>query len=129
MEGRRPLHGDPRRRHRPHGHAATVRHAGRARPRPRPRAAGPSDRGAARLVTIGVTARRAGLIVIVGLATGVLSQLAQDLLPGEWSQLGNAISPWLLVAFLLGSRMPDARWAVAAGIVALLAAVIGFYAT
>jgi hypothetical protein len=80
-------------------------------------------------VTIGVTARRVGLIVIVGLATGVLSQLAQDLLPGEWSQLGNAISPWLLVAFLLGSRMPDARWAVAAGVVALLTAVIGFYAT
>jgi Family of unknown function (DUF6518) len=80
-------------------------------------------------VTVGAGARRVGLIVAVGLATGVLSQVAQDVLPGEWSQVGNAISPWLLVAFLLGSRMPDARWAVAAGVVALLLAVVGFYAT
>jgi hypothetical protein len=80
-------------------------------------------------VTVGAGARRVGLVVVVGLATGVLSQFAQDLLPGEWSQLGNAISPWLLVAFLLGSRMPDARWAVGAGVGALALAVVGFYAT
>ena len=65
----------------------------------------------------------------IGLATGVLSQLAQDLLPDAWSQVGNSISPWLLVAFLLGSRMPDRRWAISAGVGALLLAVVGFYAT
>jgi len=80
-------------------------------------------------VTIDTGARRVGLIVVVGLGTGVLSQFAQDLLPGEWSQLGNAISPWLLVAFLLASVMPDARWAIAAGVIALALAVVGFYAT
>ena len=73
--------------------------------------------------------RRVALIAGVGLATGVLSQLAQGSLPGGWSQLGNTISPWLLVAFALGSTMPDRRWAVGAGVVALLLAVVGFYAT
>lgn len=72
---------------------------------------------------------RVGLIVVVGLATGVLSQFAQDLAPEGWSQAGNTISPWLLVAFLLGATMPERRWAVAAGVVALLLAVVGFYAT
>jgi hypothetical protein len=85
-------------------------------------------------VTSGITAPdavagRIGLIVVVGLATGVLSQFAQDLAPDAWSQVGNTISPWLLVAFLLGATMPDRRWAIAAGVVALLAAVVGFYAT
>ncbi len=75
------------------------------------------------------TARRIGLIAVVGLATGVVSQFAQDLLPDGWSQIGNAISPWLLVAFLLGSVMPDRRWAAGAGVAALLLAVVGFFAT
>ena len=39
LEGRRPVHGHPRRRHRPDRHAAAVRLARRARPRPRPRPA------------------------------------------------------------------------------------------
>lgn len=66
-------------------------------------------------------------IVAVGVATGVTSQLAQDLLPEGWLQVGNAISPWLLVAFLLGSTMPDRRWAAAAGVVALAIATATFY--
>ncbi len=73
--------------------------------------------------------RRVATIAGIGLATGVLSQFAQDLLPDAWSQVGNSISPWLLVAFLLGSTMPDRRWAVAAGVGALALAVVGFYAT
>lgn len=73
--------------------------------------------------------RRVGVIVGVGLVTGVVSQLAQDLLPEVWSQLGNTIAPWLLVAFLLGATMPDRRWAAGAGVAALLLAVVVFYAT
>ena len=46
------------------------------------------------------------LIVVVGIATGALTQFLQGILPVGWSQVANAISPWLLVAFLLGSRMP-----------------------
>ena len=42
LEGRRPVHGHPRRRHRPDGHAAPVRHARGARPRPDARPARPA---------------------------------------------------------------------------------------
>jgi hypothetical protein len=72
-------------------------------------------------------ATRVALIVAAGLATGVLTQIGQGALPDDWSQLANAITPWLLVAFLLGSVMPDTRWAIAAGVGALLLALIGYY--
>ena len=78
--------------------------------------------------TIGATApRRVGLIAVVGLATGVLTQVGQSLLPDGWSQAANAISPWLLVAFLLGATMPTTRWAAFAGAGALLFALAGYY--
>jgi hypothetical protein len=72
-------------------------------------------------------ATRVALIVVAGLATGILTQIGQGALPGDWSQLANAITPWLLVAFLLGSVMPDSRWAAGAGVAALLLALIGYY--
>lgn len=71
---------------------------------------------------------RVGLVVVVGFATGVLTQLGQGLLPEGWSQAANAISPWLLVAFLVGSTMPDARWAAFAGVAVLALALVGYYA-
>jgi len=71
-------------------------------------------------------ATRVALIVVAGLATGALTQIGQGVL-GDWSQVANAITPWLLVAFLLGSAMPDTRWAVAAGAGALLLALVGYY--
>ena len=71
--------------------------------------------------------RRVGLIVVVGLATGALTQVGQSVLPDGWSQAANAMSPWLLVAFLLGSVMPDRRWAAAAGVAALLLSLVGYY--
>jgi hypothetical protein len=72
-------------------------------------------------------ATRVALIVGAGLATGALTQIGQSALPDDWSQLANAITPWLLVAFLLGSAMPDTRWAVSAGAGALLLALVGYY--
>ena len=72
--------------------------------------------------------RRIVLIVVVGLATGVVTQVGQSVLPEGWSQAANAITPWLFVAFLLGSIMPDVRWAAAAGAGALLLALVGYYA-
>lgn len=72
--------------------------------------------------------RRCLVIAAVGLATGALTQLGQGALPDGWSQAANAISPWLLVAFLLGSRMPDVAWAAGAGVGALLLALVGYYA-
>ena len=72
--------------------------------------------------------RRLLVAVLVGLATGVLTQVGQSVLPDGWSQVVNAISPWLIVAFLVGSRMPDRRWAGGAGAITLIAAMVGYYA-
>lgn len=66
-------------------------------------------------------------MVVVGFATGALTQIGQGALPDGWSQAANAISPWLLVAFLLASTMPDRRWAVVAGIATLLLALVGYH--
>lgn len=71
--------------------------------------------------------RLVGRIVVVGLATGILTQLGQSLLPDGASQVANAIAPWLMVAFLTAATMPDARWAVLAGIGTMLLALIGYY--
>jgi hypothetical protein len=79
-------------------------------------------------IPTGSTARRVAFIVVAGLATGILTQFGQSILPDGWSQAANAISPWLFVAFLVGSRMPDRRWAAAAGIATLVLALVGYYA-
>lgn len=71
--------------------------------------------------------RKASLVASVGLAVGALTQLGQATLPDGWSQMANAISPWLLVAFLVGSRMPRPTWAAIAGIGVLLFALVGYY--
>jgi hypothetical protein len=73
-------------------------------------------------------AARVGLIVAIGLLVGVATQIGQSLLPDGVSHAANSISPWLLVAFLLGSRMPDRRWAALAGFGALAVALVGYYA-
>jgi hypothetical protein len=70
--------------------------------------------------------RQAGLVVLAGLATGVLTQVGQGVLPDGWSQAANAISPWLLVGFLVGSTMPDTRRAAIAGIGVLVLALVGY---
>ena len=75
------------------------------------------------------TLRLGLLVLVVGLATGVVTQVAQSVLPTGWSQAANAISPWLLVAFLLGSRMPGRASAASAGAAALILALVGYYAT
>lgn len=72
--------------------------------------------------------RRWALVAIIGLATGAITQFGQSVLPTGWSQAANAISPWLLVAFLVGSRMPGPRSAVLAGIGTLVLALVGYYA-
>ena len=61
-------------------------------------------------------------------AIGILTQVGQSVLPDGWSQAANAISPWLFVAFLVGSRMPDHWWAAAAGVATLVLAMVGYYA-
>ena len=74
-------------------------------------------------------ARRIGLIVARRpRRPGRSRSSGRAILPDGWSQAANAISPWLLVAFLLGSTMPDDRWAAAAGVGTLLLALVGYYA-
>jgi hypothetical protein len=63
-----------------------------------------------------------------GLVVGALTQLGQGLLPGDTSQAANAISPWLLVAFLVASTMPRPAWAVVAAIITLGGLLVGYYA-
>lgn len=68
------------------------------------------------------------VVVVVGLGTGVVTQVLQSVLPTGWSQAANAISPWLLVAFLVGAIMPDRSSAVLAGAGTLVLALVGYYA-
>lgn len=68
------------------------------------------------------------LVVLAGLGTGALTQFGQSVLPTGWSQAANAISPWLLIAFLVGSVMPGRTAAVAAGASTLVLALVGYYA-
>jgi hypothetical protein len=70
--------------------------------------------------------RRAALVVVVGLGTGALTQIGQSVLPDGWSSAANAISPWLLVTFLVGSTMVDLPSAAVAGIGTLFLAVVGY---
>ena len=72
---------------------------------------------------------RALIVVVVGLGLGVVTQILQSILPTGWSQAANAISPWLLVAFFIGSAMPDRGSAVVAGLATLVLALVGYYAT
>jgi hypothetical protein len=67
------------------------------------------------------------IVAAVGLLVGVVTQIGQSVLPNGVSQAANAISPWLLAAFLLGSQMPDRRWAAAAGFGVLVFALVGYY--
>jgi hypothetical protein len=67
-------------------------------------------------------------VVMAGIGLGVVTQLAQGLLPTGWSQAANSIAPWLLVAFLVGAAQPGWRPAAVAGGATLLLALVGYYA-
>ena len=69
------------------------------------------------------------VVAVVGIGLGVVTQILQSVLPTGWSQAANAISPWLLVAFLVGAAMPDRASAVVAGLATLVLALIGYYTT
>ena len=75
-----------------------------------------SDRRLGVRILIAETARRIALVGVVGLTTGVLTQVLQSVLPDGWSQAANAISPWLFVAFILdrgcriGAGRPAQAW-------------------
>jgi len=72
--------------------------------------------------------RTATVVIFLGLATGVLTQFGQGALPDDWSPIANAMSPWLAMAFVVGAAMATRGWAVIAGVVALVLALVGYYA-
>lgn len=67
--------------------------------------------------------------VLAGLILGVVTQLLQGILPGALNWIANALSGWLIVAFLAGSRAGRPRTAAIASIVLLVAALVAYYAT
>jgi Family of unknown function (DUF6518) len=69
------------------------------------------------------------LVTALGFAIGVLTVVGQGGLPGNWTTLANSGAVWLAAAFLVGSFMPTDRRAAAAGVVALIGAVVGYYAS
>jgi hypothetical protein len=64
-----------------------------------------------------------------GLLLGIATQLLQGILPGALNWIANALSGWLVVAFLAGSRYASPRLAAVLGVVLLAAALAGYYAT
>ena len=74
-------------------------------------------------------ARHLVFAAIVGLVTGALTQVGQGILPDGWRVVANSITPWLAVAFVVGSRAPARAPVPAAvgGIVTLLGALVGYY--
>jgi hypothetical protein len=72
--------------------------------------------------------RGLGVAVVVGSVLGVVTQVGQSVLPEGIGQLANSISPWLTVAFFVGALQRGPRAGVAAGLVTLALALVGYYA-
>jgi hypothetical protein len=69
-------------------------------------------------------------LVAIGLAAvavGAAMSLLKGTGGGARLQLGNLSAPWLLIAFLAGSRYRRVGTAAAAGVFATFAALVGFY--
>lgn len=69
--------------------------------------------------------------VVVGLALGPVDLLLQHVLPYPFANLANSPSAWALVAFAVGwsDRVRGRWWPAVAGVLTLLLAVEGYYAT
>lgn len=71
--------------------------------------------------------RRPIVIAFAALAVGVAMSLLKGSGGGARLQLGNLSAPWLLVAFLAGSRYRRIGAAAGAGVLATIVALLGFY--
>ena len=69
--------------------------------------------------------------VVVGLVLGPLDLLLQHVLPSPFANLANSPATWALAAFGVGwsDRIRGRVWPAAAGVLTLLLAVEGYYAT
>jgi hypothetical protein len=71
--------------------------------------------------------RKLGLILLAGIAFGVLVAAVKGQDTGVRDALGNTSAPWVLVPFLAGTRYIRVWHGAAAGLAATLAAFFGFY--
>lgn len=73
--------------------------------------------------------RRLSAALVGGLLLGVLTNLAQGVLPGAWNQLANSGAVWAVVAFCAGALL--SRWGMAVSLIGGLCAecglVLGYY--
>ncbi|WP_330314308.1 MULTISPECIES: DUF6518 family protein [unclassified Streptomyces] len=71
------------------------------------------------------------LCAATGIALGVLTNLLQGWLPWPWSQLANSGGVWSVLAFatgaVLAARVGDVRRIAAAGALAEIGLVVGYY--
>ncbi|MET0773539.1 MAG: DUF6518 family protein [Candidatus Limnocylindrales bacterium] len=67
--------------------------------------------------------------VVAGLATGALTLAGQAVLPTEANRLANSGAIWVSVAFAVGWRAPSDAMAALAGLMALVAALVGYFVT
>ena len=72
--------------------------------------------------------RHLALAAVAGLVTGALTQVGQGALPDAWRPIANSMTPWLAVAFVVGSLAPTRGSAMAGGLLTLLGAHVGYYA-
>lgn len=68
------------------------------------------------------------IIAVAAIAFGLVMSLIKGTGAGVRLQFGNLSAPWLLVAFLAGARYRHIGAAAAAGALATIAALVGFYA-
>lgn len=69
------------------------------------------------------------LAVAAGLATGSLTSFGQTVLDDPFRGLANAVSPWLVVPFVVGATALGRRSAALLGLLACLSQVPGYYVT
>ncbi len=72
---------------------------------------------------------RVTVTIVAGLTVGVLTAVGQRELHGVLEPFVNSVSAWLVVPFLLGALMQTRRGAGAAGFVAAMLELLGFYVT
>jgi hypothetical protein len=69
-----------------------------------------------------------GAAAVLGTAAGALTTYLQGVLPAGWSTLANSGAVWCLVAVAVAAALARGRGeAIAAGLLALLAEVVGYY--
>jgi hypothetical protein len=72
---------------------------------------------------------RIALVVVTGLAVGILTSFGQRYLNGALNAFVNSASAWLVAPFLLGWVMATRFGAAAAGLAACALQLVGYYVT